>query len=161
MKHVLITGSAGLVGSEAVRFYDARAAKVVGIDNNMRSTFFGSDGDTSWRRAELEATGLDGGTFDVALAAQVLHRAAEPRDVLAEAARLLVRGGRALVMDLLPHREAWVRERLAHRRLGCSPDEVTSWLEAAGLRRVRTEEAARRRGNPFRVLVASAEKEGR
>jgi CDP-paratose 2-epimerase len=55
MRNVLVTGSAGLVGSEAVRFYNSRAAKVVGIDNNMRATFFGSDGDTGWRRAELEA----------------------------------------------------------------------------------------------------------
>jgi CDP-paratose 2-epimerase len=56
MKNVLVTGSAGLIGSEAVRFYNAHATKVVGIDNNMRSTFFGPDGDTSWRRAELEAS---------------------------------------------------------------------------------------------------------
>jgi CDP-paratose 2-epimerase len=55
MRNVLVTGSAGLVGSEAVRFYNARAASVVGIDNNMRATFFGRDGDTSWQRAELEA----------------------------------------------------------------------------------------------------------
>ena len=56
MKSVLVTGSAGLIGSEAVRFYNARAANVVGVDNNLRETFFGPDGDTSWRRAELEAS---------------------------------------------------------------------------------------------------------
>jgi CDP-paratose 2-epimerase len=55
MRNVLVTGSAGLIGSEAVRFYNARADNVVGIDNNLRKTFFGPDGDTSWRRAELEA----------------------------------------------------------------------------------------------------------
>jgi CDP-paratose 2-epimerase len=55
VKSVLVTGSAGLIGSEAVRFYHARADKVVGIDNNMRANFFGPDGDTGWRRAELEA----------------------------------------------------------------------------------------------------------
>ena len=42
MRNVLVTGSAGLVGSEAVRFYNTRAANVVGIDNNMRATFFGA-----------------------------------------------------------------------------------------------------------------------
>jgi CDP-paratose 2-epimerase len=55
MRSVLVTGSAGLIGSEAVRFYNARADNVVGVDNNLRETFFGPDGDTSWRRAELEA----------------------------------------------------------------------------------------------------------
>lgn len=51
---VLITGSCGLIGAEAVRFYDTRAQTVVGIDNNMRAEFFGPDGDTTWRRKTLE-----------------------------------------------------------------------------------------------------------
>jgi CDP-paratose 2-epimerase len=53
---VLITGSCGLIGSEAARFYDRRSARVIGIDNNARAEFFGVDGDTSWRRAELQAS---------------------------------------------------------------------------------------------------------
>ncbi len=48
MKHVLVTGSSGLVGSEAVSHFDALGCAVVGIDNNMRRDFFGPDGDTSW-----------------------------------------------------------------------------------------------------------------
>jgi CDP-paratose 2-epimerase len=51
---VLVTGSCGLIGSEAVRFYDKRAECVVGIDNNMRAEFFGPDGDTNWNRAVLQ-----------------------------------------------------------------------------------------------------------
>lgn len=54
MTTVLITGSCGLIGSEAARFYDRRAKKVIGVDNNARAGFFGPDGDTSWRRRELE-----------------------------------------------------------------------------------------------------------
>jgi CDP-paratose 2-epimerase len=53
---VLITGSCGLIGSEAVKYYDRRADLVVGIDNNMRAEFFGPDGDTEWKRKELQAT---------------------------------------------------------------------------------------------------------
>jgi CDP-paratose 2-epimerase len=53
---VLITGSCGLIGSEAVKYYNARAELVVGIDNNMRFVFFGSDGDTEWKRRELVET---------------------------------------------------------------------------------------------------------
>jgi len=52
-KHILITGSAGLVGSEAVRYYSKRGFVVHGIDNNMRKRFFGPDGDISRVRAEL------------------------------------------------------------------------------------------------------------
>lgn len=46
-KKVLITGSSGLVGSEAVSYFDERGWEVYGIDNNMRSNFFGTGGDTS------------------------------------------------------------------------------------------------------------------
>lgn len=41
---VLVTGSLGLVGSEAVRFYLDRGHTVIGVDNNMRSKFFGPEG---------------------------------------------------------------------------------------------------------------------
>jgi len=51
---VLVTGSCGLIGSEAVKYYDRHARLVVGIDNNMRAEFFGPDGDTRWKRRELE-----------------------------------------------------------------------------------------------------------
>jgi CDP-paratose 2-epimerase len=47
MKRVLITGSSGLIGSEAVTFFDARGWQVHGIDNNMRRSLFGPEGDTS------------------------------------------------------------------------------------------------------------------
>jgi CDP-paratose 2-epimerase len=42
---VLVTGSNGLIGSEAVVFYDRRGAEVWGIDNNMRADFFGPGGE--------------------------------------------------------------------------------------------------------------------
>jgi len=46
----LITGSAGLIGSEAVRFFSKEGFDIVGIDNDMRKTFFGDDGTTLWNR---------------------------------------------------------------------------------------------------------------
>jgi CDP-paratose 2-epimerase len=53
MKRVLVTGSSGLVGSEAVSYFDERGWEVDGIDNNMRRSFFGPDGDTTWNLARL------------------------------------------------------------------------------------------------------------
>jgi CDP-paratose 2-epimerase len=50
---VLVTGSSGLIGSQAVEHYDAEGADVVGIDNNMRRLFFGEVGDTSWNLNRL------------------------------------------------------------------------------------------------------------
>jgi CDP-paratose 2-epimerase len=51
---VLVTGSSGLIGSEAVQFFDALGFSIQGIDNNMRADFFGPKGDTTWNRERLE-----------------------------------------------------------------------------------------------------------
>lgn len=54
MKTCIITGSAGLIGSEAVRRFSALGFRVVGIDNDLRRYFFGDDGSTRWNLRELE-----------------------------------------------------------------------------------------------------------
>ena len=53
MSIILVTGAAGLIGSESVRFFAGRGFTVVGIDNNMRQFFFGEDGSTEWNRDRL------------------------------------------------------------------------------------------------------------
>jgi len=54
MPAVVITGSAGLIGSEACRFFAKRGFEIVGIDNNLRLVFFGEDASTDWNRNQLE-----------------------------------------------------------------------------------------------------------
>jgi len=56
MAVAIVTGSAGLIGSEAVLFLADKGLDVVGIDNDMRRYFFGDDGSTLWRRAMLQRT---------------------------------------------------------------------------------------------------------
>ena len=53
MSIILITGSNGLVGSEAVNFFSRKGYKVVGIDNNLRKFFFGADGSTTWLKKKI------------------------------------------------------------------------------------------------------------
>ncbi len=48
MSLVIITGSNGLIGSEAVNFFSKKGFDVIGIDNNFRKFFFGKDGSTNW-----------------------------------------------------------------------------------------------------------------
>lgn len=55
MKKLLVTGSSGLIGSEAVLFFDRMGWEVIGIDNNMRRDFFGPDGDTARNLAHVRA----------------------------------------------------------------------------------------------------------
>lgn len=54
MDVVIVTGSAGLIGAETVRFFAAKGFAIVGIDNDMRSVFFGPEASTAWSRKELE-----------------------------------------------------------------------------------------------------------
>lgn len=51
---VLVTGSSGLIGSEAVEYFDRLGHRVTGIDNNMRREFFGPAGDTTWNLKRLQ-----------------------------------------------------------------------------------------------------------
>ncbi len=55
MQRVLITGSSGLIGSEAVTWFDRRSWQVFGIDNNMRADFFGPKGDTTRNLKRLQS----------------------------------------------------------------------------------------------------------
>lgn len=49
-----MTGSSGLIGSEAVKCFDNDGHRVFGMDNNMRREFFGPQGDTRWVQEALQ-----------------------------------------------------------------------------------------------------------
>jgi CDP-paratose 2-epimerase len=56
MAVAVITGSCGLIGSEAAKYFHHKGLDIVGIDNDMRGYFFGTEASTTWQRAELERT---------------------------------------------------------------------------------------------------------
>jgi CDP-paratose 2-epimerase len=51
----LITGSTGLIGSEATKYFAGLGLDVLGVDNDMRQIFFGPDASTAWNRSRLES----------------------------------------------------------------------------------------------------------
>ncbi len=51
---ILVTGSSGLIGSEAVEHFDRQGHRIVGMDNNQRREFFGPAGDTTWNLERLK-----------------------------------------------------------------------------------------------------------
>src|SRR2546423_3201594 len=53
MRTIIVTGSAGLIGSETVRRFAKDGANVVGIDNDMRAKFFGAEASTKKTRDDL------------------------------------------------------------------------------------------------------------
>ncbi|HMK18617.1 MAG TPA: NAD-dependent epimerase/dehydratase family protein [Chitinophagaceae bacterium] len=54
MKIAIITGAAGLIGSEAVNFFSNKFDLIVGIDNNLRKYFFGKEGSIEWNMKRLQ-----------------------------------------------------------------------------------------------------------
>jgi SAM-dependent methyltransferase len=114
-----------------------------------------------WKRGTLEKLPIEDESVDVALLSQTLHHADDPSQVLREATRIVVPGGRVLVLDLREHGESWVRERLGDRWLGFSPAALKALLTEAGLTDVTVTIGARRSGDPFTVLIASGTKASR
>ncbi len=55
MDIAIVTGSAGLIGSEAVRFFSEKGMQVVGVDNDMRKELFGEEASTQWNRDRLKS----------------------------------------------------------------------------------------------------------
>jgi len=94
--------------------------------------------------------------FDLVVASQSLHFLDDPPRVVRNARRLLKKGGRLLVLELLPHGEEWVRERLGHRYLGFDPVELAATLEAEGFASI-ISEILPGESSPFRPFLLCAE----
>jgi ArsR family transcriptional regulator len=112
----------------------------------------------TWKRGELEHLPIRDASVDVVLLSQALHHARSPERALAEASRILVPGGRLLLLDLREHAEASVRDRLGDRWLGFSDERLAALLRGAGFTAVDVGIGARRTGDAFTVLVASGTK---
>jgi ArsR family transcriptional regulator len=115
----------------------------------------------TWKKGELEHVPIDTGTMDVALLSQALHHAADPEHALNEASRILKTGGRLLILDLRPHDETWVRDKLGDRWFGFSDEHLSGLLTRAGFTDVRVALGARRTNDPFTVLLAVGTKRAR
>lgn len=107
--------------------------------------------------ADIEDLPLPDASHDVVVASQALHHARSPLQCLREARRILVPGGRLLVIDLLAHNEEWVREQLQHVHLGFTEADLGQMLGEAGFARPLVHRAARDPQPPhFMTLVATA-----
>ena len=106
------------------------------------------------RQGDIYAPPFPPNTFDLIVLHQVLHYLDDPARAVREAARLLVPGGRILVVDFAPHGLEFLRENQAHRRLGFARDQVAGWLDAAGLDCILTCELAPPRKGSEQLTVS-------
>jgi ArsR family transcriptional regulator len=89
------------------------------------------------RRGDLEALPLADAMLDAATLMLVLHHLPEPAKALAETARVLKPGGRALIVDMMPHEREGYRQQMGHVWLGFPEDQVRELLLAAGFENIR------------------------
>lgn len=85
------------------------------------------------RHGDIYNLALDDGIADAVTIHQVLHYLDEPERAIAEAARLLVPGGRLLIVDFAPHGLEFLRTDHAHRRLGFAREQIADWMAAANI----------------------------
>ena len=117
-------------------------ARVVAIDNSpamlaaARRRMHGA-GNVEFRRGDLEALPVSDGELSAATLTLVLPYLPAPARVFPEVARVLARGGRVLVTDLVAHSREAYRQQLGHQWLGFSEAHIVEWLESAGFGRVR------------------------
>jgi ArsR family transcriptional regulator len=117
-------------------------ARVVGVDRSApmldaaRERLAGQD-HVDLRLGELEALPIQENALDVAILSLVLHYVLEPRQVFAEAARVLRADGRLLLVDMRAHERgpAYARD-MGHVWPGFTPEQITGWLEAAGFQHI-------------------------
>jgi 2-polyprenyl-3-methyl-5-hydroxy-6-metoxy-1,4-benzoquinol methylase len=102
---------------------------------------------------DLHQLSLPDGKQDLVVISQSLHHVKEPRAVLREAARILKPEGRLVVLELMPHQEKWVLERLGHQHLGFSPKVLEEGMRQVGFGQIASETHARDGGSPFRVFM--------
>jgi SAM-dependent methyltransferase len=147
----------GALTLEIARF----ASEVVGVDRNgallSRARSLAARrraGNAKFRDADVVALPFEDACFDLAVLSQTLHCIEDPARALAEAARVLAPGARVVVLDLLPHGHAWVREKLHHHHLGFAPDRLAELLRGAGFAGVEVERVAARPREQFRVVLA-------
>jgi ArsR family transcriptional regulator len=148
----------GAITVEISRF----ARNVVGVDANPRAIVAARKRAERERRANatfkegrIEALDEAAASYDLAIFSQSLHHMKDPEAGLREAVRVLKPGGRLIVVDLAPHREQWVIEKLGHVQLGFSQDALEQMLTRCRLESLHLEQVHQRRGEAFTVILGS------
>ena len=95
-----------------------------------------------FRVGDLDRLPLDDGEVDGVLAGMVLHHLPEPGPALTEMHRVVKPGGTAVILELAPHRETWMRAELGDRHLGLEASDVMVGLRRAGFEDVALDPSA-------------------
>jgi len=142
------------------------ARKVIAVDNSSKMVEFGAQlakkhgfKNLEYRLGDIEDPPIAKGSVDLAIFSQALHHAIHPERAIAAAHRILKKGGRVVVLDLLSHRFEKARELYADHWLGFSEVQLHQWLEAAGFGHIEVTVVSREKESPhFQTVFASGVK---
>jgi ubiquinone/menaquinone biosynthesis C-methylase UbiE/DNA-binding transcriptional ArsR family regulator len=140
-----------------------KARKVIAIDNAPKMVEFGSRlarkhgfRNLEYRLGDIEDPPIDASSVDLAIFSQALHHAIHPERAIAKAHRILKKGGRVVILDLLNHRFEKARELYADHWLGFSEVQLHQWLEKAGFSEIEANVVSREKESPhFQTVFAS------
>lgn len=121
-------------------FLAQRAGTVIAVDNSDKMLEVGRKEakkrgiqNVSFRKGDFESLPIDRNSADMVVFSQSLHHAMHPDRALAEAAKVLSKGGRILILDLARHRFEEARELYADEWPGFGEAELEEMLTEAGL----------------------------
>jgi ArsR family transcriptional regulator len=140
-----------------------KARKVIAVDNAPKMVEFGSQmakkhgfRNLEYRLGDIEDPPISKNSVELAIFSQALHHAIHPPRALVAAHRILKKGGRVVVLDLLSHRFEKARELYADHWLGFSEVQLHQWLEKAGFGEIEVSVVAREKESPhFQTVFAS------
>jgi len=132
------------------------ARKVIAIDNSPKMVEFGSQlakkhgfNNLEYRLGDIEEPPIANNSVDLAILSQALHHAIHPQQAIGAAHRILKRGGRLVILDLLSHRFERARELYADHWLGFSEVQLHQFLEKNGFREIEVSVVAREKQSPY------------
>jgi ArsR family transcriptional regulator len=142
------------------------AKRVIAVDNSPKMVEFGSAlatrhgfANLEYRLGDIEDPPIAKSTIDLAILSQALHHAIHPDRAIAAAHRILKRGGRLVILDLLSHRFERARELYADHWLGFSQVQLHEFLERAGFSKIEVTVVAREKESPhFQTVFATGTK---
>jgi ubiquinone/menaquinone biosynthesis C-methylase UbiE len=143
-----------------------RATRVIAVDSSAKMIEVGRElaarhGVTNidYRLGDMEEIPIATSEVDLVFFSQSLHHALHPDRALAEAARILLPGGRVVILDLLKHRFEEARDLYADEWLGFSESDLESLLHSAGFTQVEISIVDKEPDPPhFQTLLALASK---
>jgi ubiquinone/menaquinone biosynthesis C-methylase UbiE len=142
------------------------ARKVIAIDNSEKMVEFGSKlarkhgfKNLEYRLGDIQDPPIAKNSVDLAIFSQALHHAIRPERAIAGAHRILKKGGRLVVLDLLSHRFDKARELYADHWLGFGEAQLHELLEEAGFKNIDVRVVSREKQSPhFQTLFATGVK---